>query len=115
MIKVLVYCDNAQAYKSEFNRRFSGKFNHYIGLTGFKWDDMMITFVSNEPRGYLADIAIGFNQTGIDVLTRKSCINIKEKRTTTYFDLLDSINDDGTFNWKTYLQKRPQIHFDLLW
>ena len=110
MMKVLVYCDNRQAYLSEFYRRFGGKFNYYVNPNSIRWNDVMITFVSIEPRGYLADIAIGFNQTGIDIITRRSCINIKEKRSTTYFDLLDCINDNGTFNWQVYLSKENNIY-----
>lgn len=104
MIKVLIYCRDQRLYKEEFSRRFHGKFEYIIGHNYLRWDNMNIVFVDQEPRGYSVDIAIGFNQDGVDIFTHKSCINIKRKRTTTYFDLLNAINNDGSFSWEKYLQ-----------
>ena len=104
MIKVLICAPNIGLYIDEFNRRFRGKFQYNISMTCIKWQHMRILLTDMEPRGYSVDIGIGLNQQGLDMFTRKSCINIKTKRITTYFDLLKSINNDGTFNWKTYLQ-----------
>lgn len=106
-MKVLIYCRDIQLYKDEFNRRFAGKFKYMINDRNILWDNMRIMFVINEPRGYKADIVIGFNQDGVNLFTNSSCINIKEMRTTTYLYLLDSINDDGSFNWEVYLQSKP--------
>lgn len=108
MIKVLILATtNRQGYVNEFHRRFIGKFRYRISLrsTCMLWENMKIDIVEDveHARGRSADIAINFDQYGTDIFTQGSCINIKEKRATTYFDLLDAINDDGTFNWETYL------------
>lgn len=97
---------NPLLYIQEFQRRFKDKFEFSINRRIITWKHMRIILVTDEPRGYSVDIAIGFNQNGVDMFTRKSCINIKEKRTTTYFELLDAINDDGSFDWCQYLSKR---------
>lgn len=112
MIKVLIYALNRELYIDEFCRRFRNKFQYMSGVHGIEWENMRITIVTREPRGYLADIVIGFNQVGVDYFTRRSCINIKEKRTTTYFDLLDAINDNGSFNWETYLKVEEEDDWD---
>lgn len=105
MIQVLIYAPNHQLYIDEFHRRFRNKFQYMVtAMNVIAWENMRITIINNEPRGYLADIAIGFNRDGVDIFTRHSCINIREKRTTTYFDLLNAINNDGSFSWEKYLQ-----------
>jgi hypothetical protein len=104
MIKVLIVANNPVLHVQEFERRFKGKFAFSISRRlVIEWEHMRIIIVNGEPRGYLADIAIGFNQDGVNIFTRHSRINIAEKRATTYFDLLDAINDDGSFNWERYL------------
>lgn len=105
MITVLIYAPRKELYFDEFHRRFNGKFQYRCTTDYIEWEHMRIMIVDREPRGYLADIAIGFNQQGVDMFTRKSHINIKKKRTTTYFDLLRAIKDDGGFDWATYLKK----------
>ena len=107
MMKVLIYAPNPNLYLQEFDRRFRGKFPYQKSAQGISWKDMRIIILNNEPLGCRADIAIGFEppETGA-VITFQSCINIKEKRITTYFDLLGAINDDGTFNWQTYLKQK---------
>ena len=107
MIKVLIYAPDTLLYVREFVRRFGDKFEYLITRHFvIEWKHMRITIVDEEPRGYRADIAVGFNQDSVNFFTQKSCINIKEKRTTTYFELLDAINDDGSFNWSKYLSKK---------
>lgn len=109
MINVIIYASgrNRGLYFEEFDRRFMGKFPYYHMINGILWEYMRIEIVNDREhvRGHRADIVINFNQYGIDILTAASCINIKEKRTTTYFDLLNSINNDGTFNWEKFLAK----------
>lgn len=112
MIKVLIYVRDRHLYIDEFHRRFRDKFQYRVTMNGIDWEHMRITVVTGEPRGYLADIAINFNQDGVNIFTRRSRINIKEKRTTTYFDLLDAINNDGTFNWGEYLKEEEDDEDD---
>lgn len=104
MIQVLVYTATSDLHIREFNRRFGNKFAYRYMGGRIEWEDMRIAFVQNEPIGRRADIVIGFNPVGVERFTANSCVNIKEKRSTTYFDLLAAINDDGSFNWKYYLE-----------
>jgi hypothetical protein len=111
MIKVLIYVPaNHHMYLDEFNRRFRGKFPYSIRTNGIFWENMIIAIVNNveSARGCRADIAINFSQIDTNMFTCNSCINIKEKRITSYFDLLNAINDDGSFSWEKYLQQEQE-------
>lgn len=114
MIEVLVYCRSLRLYMDEFNRRFQWDFDYKTTGTIIQWEHMRIRFVTSECRGYRADIAIGFNQDGVNLFTMHSRINIKEKRTTTYSELLDAINNDGTFNWSKYLKSKKSYDWMFL-
>lgn len=115
MIKVLIYAPtNRQGYLDEFNRRFRGKFPYNVRTDRICWENMSIAIVNNveSARGRRADIAINFDQIGIDMVTHTSCINLKEKRSTTYFDLLNAISDNGIFNWEKYLRRNDEEGWD---
>ena len=105
MIKVLVLATASRhLYFDEFDRRFRGKFRYRMVSNNIYGENITITIVNEtSARGRCADIAINFDQSYTDRITRMSRINIKEKRTTSYFELLNAINDDGTFNWEKYL------------
>ena len=108
MIKVLVLATSSRhLYFDEFNRRFQGKFQYGIIISNNIYcNNISITIASEiSARGRRADIAINFDQDYTNIITHMSCINIKEKRTASYFELLDAINNDGTFNWEKYLQE----------
>lgn len=105
MIKVLVLATSHRyLYFDEFNRRFRGKFPYKVSSNNIYWGNIDIVIVNERfVRGRRADIAINFDQHDTDSITSMSCINIKEKRKASYFELLSAINDDGSFNWQQFL------------